>query len=270
MSKPRAPLFPALNVSMLSRTAERLFIQPAVRSSSFRLKVAYACLTVGADRADAAIRVIVRRKVGVRSHSPFDNEKGLAKVGRACLDRRIEVCERPQFALWHRRNIEPRRHRCKPEDLVLACRKSRTFPHIPHIERRRRRRLLKKYDCRVFRDPVGEEVGDQRGDDGCCRGWAGGLCGVGGAAAGGCKDGERDAHPSSRCCASFYEYAGWAVWRIERGEETDKTGRGIWVSWYKKAAKLPTEITEDTIREAAFPLGLVDVKVCAVMRSGRV
>jgi hypothetical protein len=38
----------------------------------------------------------------------------------------------------------------------------------------------------------------------------------------------------------------------------------IWVSWYKKAAKLPTEITEDAIREAAFPLGLVDIKVCAV------
>ena len=38
----------------------------------------------------------------------------------------------------------------------------------------------------------------------------------------------------------------------------------IWVSWYKKAAKLPTEITEDNVREAAFPLGLVDVKVCAV------
>ena len=38
----------------------------------------------------------------------------------------------------------------------------------------------------------------------------------------------------------------------------------IWVSWYKKAAKLQTEITEDTVREAAFPVGLVDVKVCAV------
>lgn len=38
----------------------------------------------------------------------------------------------------------------------------------------------------------------------------------------------------------------------------------IWVSWYKKAAKLPSEITEDRVREAAFPLGLVDVKVCAV------
>lgn len=38
----------------------------------------------------------------------------------------------------------------------------------------------------------------------------------------------------------------------------------IWVSWYKRSAKLPTEITEDTVREAAFPLGLVDIKVCAV------
>jgi len=38
----------------------------------------------------------------------------------------------------------------------------------------------------------------------------------------------------------------------------------IWVSWYKKAAKLPTEINEDTIRDAALPMGLVDVKVCAV------
>jgi hypothetical protein len=43
-----------------------------------------------------------------------------------------------------------------------------------------------------------------------------------------------------------------------------KRDGSIWVSWYKKAAKLPTEITEDTVREAAFPLGLVDVKVCAV------
>lgn len=38
----------------------------------------------------------------------------------------------------------------------------------------------------------------------------------------------------------------------------------IWVSWPKKASKVPTDITEDTIREECFPLGLVDVKVCAV------
>jgi hypothetical protein len=38
----------------------------------------------------------------------------------------------------------------------------------------------------------------------------------------------------------------------------------VWVSWPKKAAKVETDITEDTIREVALPLGLVDVKVCAV------
>jgi hypothetical protein len=38
----------------------------------------------------------------------------------------------------------------------------------------------------------------------------------------------------------------------------------IWVSWPKKASKLPTDITEDTIRAVALPMGLVDVKVCAV------
>jgi len=38
----------------------------------------------------------------------------------------------------------------------------------------------------------------------------------------------------------------------------------IWVSWPKKAAKAPTELTEGVIREVALPLGLVDVKVCAI------
>jgi len=38
----------------------------------------------------------------------------------------------------------------------------------------------------------------------------------------------------------------------------------IWISWPKKAAKLATDITEDTVREVALPLGLVDIKVCAV------
>jgi len=38
----------------------------------------------------------------------------------------------------------------------------------------------------------------------------------------------------------------------------------LWVSWPKKASKVPTDITEDTIREIALPLGFVDVKVCAV------
>lgn len=38
----------------------------------------------------------------------------------------------------------------------------------------------------------------------------------------------------------------------------------IWVSWPKKASQVPTDMSEDVVRELAFPLGLVDVKVCAV------
>jgi hypothetical protein len=38
----------------------------------------------------------------------------------------------------------------------------------------------------------------------------------------------------------------------------------LWVSWPKKSSGVRTEITEDTIRAVALPLGLVDTKVCAV------
>ena len=38
----------------------------------------------------------------------------------------------------------------------------------------------------------------------------------------------------------------------------------IWVSWPKKTSKVPTDITEDAIREVALPMQLVDVKVCSV------
>jgi hypothetical protein len=38
----------------------------------------------------------------------------------------------------------------------------------------------------------------------------------------------------------------------------------IWVSWPKKASREQTDVTEDTVRACALPLGLVDIKVCAV------
>ena len=38
----------------------------------------------------------------------------------------------------------------------------------------------------------------------------------------------------------------------------------IWISWYKKAAKMPTDITEDVVRDVALAGGLVDVKVAAI------
>ncbi len=52
--------------------------------------------------------------------------------------------------------------------------------------------------------------------------------------------------------------------RLKQVRRLLKPNGMIWVSWPKKAAKVPTDITEDVVRAEAFPLGLVDVKVCAV------
>ena len=43
-----------------------------------------------------------------------------------------------------------------------------------------------------------------------------------------------------------------------------KPGGMLWVSWYKKASRIPTDVTEDLIRARALKTDLVDVKVCAV------
>jgi hypothetical protein len=51
---------------------------------------------------------------------------------------------------------------------------------------------------------------------------------------------------------------------LKRSLRRLRADAAIWVSWPKKASKVPTDITEDAIRELAFPLGLVDIKVCAV------
>ena len=39
---------------------------------------------------------------------------------------------------------------------------------------------------------------------------------------------------------------------------------GLWIAWPKKASGVPTDITEDTVRAVALPIGLVDNKVCAI------
>lgn len=39
---------------------------------------------------------------------------------------------------------------------------------------------------------------------------------------------------------------------------------GLWIAWPKRISKVPTDVTEDAIREIALPIGLVDNKVCAI------
>jgi len=58
------------------------------------------------------------------------------------------------------------------------------------------------------------------------------------------------------------------VWTyMDELKERIQANGAIWFSWFKKSAKLPTEVTEDTIRDAALERGLVDIKVCAVDES---
>ena len=51
---------------------------------------------------------------------------------------------------------------------------------------------------------------------------------------------------------------------LETCRATLPPSAAVWVSWPKKASKVPTDITEDVVRRLALPLGFVDVKVCAV------
>jgi hypothetical protein len=39
---------------------------------------------------------------------------------------------------------------------------------------------------------------------------------------------------------------------------------GLWIAWPKRVSKVPTDMTEDVVREIALPTGLVDNKVCAI------
>ncbi len=52
--------------------------------------------------------------------------------------------------------------------------------------------------------------------------------------------------------------------RLPSARKAMKSDGALWVSWYKKSAKIPTDVTENEIRKRALETDLVDVKVCAV------
>jgi hypothetical protein len=51
---------------------------------------------------------------------------------------------------------------------------------------------------------------------------------------------------------------------LRRARHAMRADAVIWVSWPKKSAGVASDVSEDTVRELALPLGLVDIKVCAV------
>ncbi len=52
--------------------------------------------------------------------------------------------------------------------------------------------------------------------------------------------------------------------KLRRYRKQIRDDAAVWVSWPRKSSKVPTDITEDVIRQVALPLGFVDIKVCAV------
>jgi len=62
----------------------------------------------------------------------------------------------------------------------------------------------------------------------------------------------------------FVDRRGELLKQLEKLRKTLRADTPIWVSWPKKSSRVATDITEDTIRELALPMGFVDIKVCAV------
>ena len=63
---------------------------------------------------------------------------------------------------------------------------------------------------------------------------------------------------------AFHDRAATLRAELVRLRQAIRSDASVWVSWPKKASGVFTDITEDTIRELALPLGFVDVKVCAI------
>ncbi len=75
---------------------------------------------------------------------------------------------------------------------------------------------------------------------------------------------EADVSPISDIVHVFVDRRAELATQLARLRGAIGPAAAVWVSWPKKASKVPTDVTEDTIRALALPLGFVDVKVCAV------
>jgi hypothetical protein len=70
--------------------------------------------------------------------------------------------------------------------------------------------------------------------------------------------------PNANVVVAFFTERSELEARIASLEQAIFPDGGLWIAWPKKASKVPTDITEDTVREVALPRGLVDNQVCAI------
>ena len=75
---------------------------------------------------------------------------------------------------------------------------------------------------------------------------------------------KRRVSPPVDVVVAFFKRAGELDRRLDGLARAIYPDGGLWVAWPKRASGVPTDITEDVVRELALPLGLVDNKVCAI------
>ena len=74
----------------------------------------------------------------------------------------------------------------------------------------------------------------------------------------------RSAHGPVDVIVSFHTHRADFERRLATLRAMMEPDAGLWIAWPKKASKVPTDITEDVVRDVALPTGLVDNKVCAI------
>ncbi|HXP19271.1 MAG TPA: hypothetical protein VN840_06450 [Streptosporangiaceae bacterium] len=83
-------------------------------------------------------------------------------------------------------------------------------------------------------------------------------------------DGEALIHTELTGAPLFDVMVVFVTWRAELESALDllrarmAPACGLWIAWPKRAAKVPTDMSDNVIREVALPTGLVDNKVCAI------
>ncbi len=63
---------------------------------------------------------------------------------------------------------------------------------------------------------------------------------------------------------AFFRHRARLERRLEALSTTIFPAGGLWIAWPKRASGVPTDLTEDVVRELGLALGLVDNKVCAI------
>ena len=112
--------------------------------------------------------------------------------------------------------------------------------------------------------PLPRKLGIEPGHAVAVRGDPGGFAAALGAAAGGSVAEHLDGSTAFDVIVTFVRWRDDLEAQLPALRKQLAPAGGLWIAWPKRAAKVPTDVTEDVVRDVALPTGLVDNKVCAI------